>query len=338
MSTSVQQEQRVHEGVKSSAYYRTTPREAVKKEAKAIMRTQGVYVPKRWVKRWDLTTAAYLAHFVSYVGTQKDDEGWIWKSYSEVEEETGLTRRQQNRSRGLLRDAGVVEVKTGGIGNKVHVQVNIELLKLIDGLPSVEEVERTQEQPEPEVAPERATEPEPARESAALAPQRATHNNNTRNTAETSLSARTREPQHEEGEERKEVSPEISRSVKLLADIEGIGDDRMLARLVSTLADKHPTVPLIDACRAYRDKVATVDVRNHKSYLTGHFERYAGSVASEPMNPHGREAERAKDKPKRADWYVAAHGITFEQADKLVASGKSHDEIMETIERREVAA
>lgn len=128
-------------GADLDAYYRATSRETVKKVRKSIMRTQGVYVPTSWVKRWDLQTAAYLAHFLSYAGTQRDPEGWIWKSWTEVEDETGLTRGQQERVRKVLRDTEIIEVKTGGIGNKVHVRVNIPLLRLIDDLPPAKEVE-----------------------------------------------------------------------------------------------------------------------------------------------------------------------------------------------------
>lgn len=100
-----------------------------------MMGTQGVYAPTTWVKRWDPATALYLGFFVSYVGSQKDPKGWIFKSARNMHGETGITPDQQKRCRKILAESGVIEVKTGGIGNQTHVRVNVPLLNLIDELP-----------------------------------------------------------------------------------------------------------------------------------------------------------------------------------------------------------
>jgi hypothetical protein len=45
-----------------------------------------------------------------------DPEGWIYKSRSEIEIETGLTRRQQEKARKVLRGRGVVEEDLRPVG------------------------------------------------------------------------------------------------------------------------------------------------------------------------------------------------------------------------------
>jgi hypothetical protein len=358
MDTSIHRDQGVHDGkVDLDAYYRTTPSEAVKKEARAIMGGQGVYVKASHAKRWDFVTAGYLDYFLSYAGTQKDRAGWIWKSAREMEEETGITPRQQERCREVLVRSGAIEAEKRGIGNKWNVRPNIPLLRLMDELPTFEEVAATVEQAEPETSRNVNSEPE------VYSPQNVepfphdvkplsrfveTHNRNTAVTPINTLSPNEREihsetgrtrtdSEHEERREEEKNQGKVDRCVEVLSTIEGMSaEPRMLARLVSTLAEKHPRVPLVDACKRYRDKVASMSepVRSHSAYLAGHFEHEAEKIANEPMNPHGPDAERLRDKPRRADWYATFHGGGVEEYERMIRGGLTHTEIMEAIERR----
>ncbi len=198
--------------------------------------------------------------------------------------------------------------------------VNIPLLKLIDGLPSVEEVE-AEEHGAPEPAPTRAT---PARGGATLARQRATHNRNTSNTTETS-------------------SPDM-RVTKCLAVLEEVEmNDMDRKRVESTLLHLLSRFPVltnpVDTCRRYLDVVAAKQepIKWHHKYLAGHFQREAAKAEEEPPNPHGPDFEKFKDKPRRADWYVTFHGGTVEDYQEMIEGGLPHSEIEAAIARRRAA-
>src|SRR5829696_1456545 len=97
-------------------YYERWKGKTIKAEAKQVLKAQGSYVSAKWAKRWDFAVAGYLAYFVAYAGSQKDPSGWIFKSKGEVYDETGLTRRQQDRARKVLQGESVIQAKTAGIG------------------------------------------------------------------------------------------------------------------------------------------------------------------------------------------------------------------------------
>lgn len=55
--------------------------------------------------------------------------GWFYKTREEWEEETGLTRREQEGARKKLRDLGVLEEKKQGIPCKTYYRINTERLQ-----------------------------------------------------------------------------------------------------------------------------------------------------------------------------------------------------------------
>ena len=134
-----------------------------------------------------------------------------------------------------------------------------------------------------------------------------THNRNTAVTPINTLSAHARpEPETERREEKN--SEKVNKSVEVLSDIEGIGDARMLTRLVETLVEKYPKVPPVEACKTYRDKAAAKaanndPIRRHDLYLRGHFEREAERVENEPRHPQADapvfKASEAMEKAQR---------------------------------------
>jgi|GEM_PF-3938750 len=77
------------------------------------------------------------AYYWSKNRTAGERDGWFYKSWSEWEEETGLTRREQQTARAHLREQGLLEERDGGLEGKGRVlwfRVNQD--KLLDRLKS----------------------------------------------------------------------------------------------------------------------------------------------------------------------------------------------------------
>ena len=73
---------------------------------------QGVWVTQRQIQLCDdLRVAALLAQMLYWSGvdTVKQRQGWFYKSRTEWTQETGLSRHQQERARGQLRDMQLLE-------------------------------------------------------------------------------------------------------------------------------------------------------------------------------------------------------------------------------------
>lgn len=74
----------------------------------AVMLSQAVY----WSKR-----------------TGAGNHGWFWKTSSDWEEETGLTRREQDTARGILRGLGFWEEEKRGIPARLWFRLDLEQLE-----------------------------------------------------------------------------------------------------------------------------------------------------------------------------------------------------------------
>lgn len=72
--------------------------------------------------------ALMLSQAVYWSKRTKDPQGWFYKTQKEWEEETGLTRREQERSRKALTVIGVLEETLRGVPAKLHYRVNEEVL------------------------------------------------------------------------------------------------------------------------------------------------------------------------------------------------------------------
>lgn len=62
----------------------------------------------------------FISNFLFWEGRQKDSDGWIYKMQSEIFEETGLSRNEQETARKVLRDLGILFEKKEGIPQKLH--------------------------------------------------------------------------------------------------------------------------------------------------------------------------------------------------------------------------
>ena len=67
-----------------------------------------------------------LSQLVYWTGKGNNPDGWIWKTATEMEEETGLTRREQETARRRLRERGFVEERLAGVPATLHYRVNLD--------------------------------------------------------------------------------------------------------------------------------------------------------------------------------------------------------------------
>jgi hypothetical protein len=66
-----------------------------------------------------------------------DEDGWIWKTRDELEEETALTRTEQETARKVLVKAGVMEEKLRGVPARMHFRITeVHMERLIELLTS----------------------------------------------------------------------------------------------------------------------------------------------------------------------------------------------------------
>jgi hypothetical protein len=65
---------------------------------------------------------------VYWTGKEHDSEGWIYKTQSEMEKETGLSRYWQRKARKILRSHGVKKEDLRGIPGKLWYWVDLEAL------------------------------------------------------------------------------------------------------------------------------------------------------------------------------------------------------------------
>ena len=68
------------------------------------------------------------SQFFYWYGKGHNPEGWIYKTQSEIEDETGLTRRNQETARKKLRQIGVLEEKYSGMPAKLYYRLNLDML------------------------------------------------------------------------------------------------------------------------------------------------------------------------------------------------------------------
>jgi hypothetical protein len=68
------------------------------------------------------------SQFFYWYGKGHNPDGWIYKTQAEIEDETGLSRRNQETARKKLRESGVLEEKYSGMPAKLFYRLNLERL------------------------------------------------------------------------------------------------------------------------------------------------------------------------------------------------------------------
>lgn len=76
-----------------------------------------------------VNAALMLSQLIYWTGKGKRSDGWIFKIAKEWEQETGLSKDQQDTARKHLRATGIVYEKKKGIPPKVHFRIDQEALR-----------------------------------------------------------------------------------------------------------------------------------------------------------------------------------------------------------------
>lgn len=75
-----------------------------------------------------VTGALFLSQAIYWSHRTRDPEGWFYKTGVEWEEETGLTRREQDGARRKLRNLGIISEEKRGVPCRIHYRVNADIL------------------------------------------------------------------------------------------------------------------------------------------------------------------------------------------------------------------
>jgi len=76
-----------------------------------------------------ITGALMLSQCVYWHSRTSDKHGWFYKSQADWEEETGMTRREQETARKRLQKAGFLEEARKGVPARLFYRVNVEKLE-----------------------------------------------------------------------------------------------------------------------------------------------------------------------------------------------------------------
>jgi len=87
-----------------------------------------IYYPKLTKICRQVTAVIFMCNLLRWTGKQRDPEGWIYKTQAEIEEETGLSRREQETARKTLKALGFLEEKYKGIPRKLYYRLNLEAI------------------------------------------------------------------------------------------------------------------------------------------------------------------------------------------------------------------
>jgi hypothetical protein len=94
-----------------------------------VFRNLGQYVmyyPSLNAITGSVTATIFLSNLLAWEGNQDDPDGWIYKSQKEIEGETGLTRREQDTARRLLKERKLIEEKLRGVPATMHYRLSLD--------------------------------------------------------------------------------------------------------------------------------------------------------------------------------------------------------------------
>lgn len=75
------------------------------------------------------TATILLCWLIDLAGTGRDgQDGWIQKSSSQIEEETGLSYEEQKTARAKLRQAGLLEERHARLEHAIYFRPNLDRL------------------------------------------------------------------------------------------------------------------------------------------------------------------------------------------------------------------
>ncbi len=71
------------------------------------------------------TATIFLSSLMAWEGSQRDPEGWIYKTREQMTDDTGLTRTEQDTARRHLAERGFIEQKRKGVPATMHYRLNL---------------------------------------------------------------------------------------------------------------------------------------------------------------------------------------------------------------------
>ena len=75
----------------------------------------------------------FLCQLLYWTGKGAREDGFIWKTQAEMEEETALSRSEQEGARRKLKKLGILEEKLAGVPAKLHYRVDqARFVQLVD--------------------------------------------------------------------------------------------------------------------------------------------------------------------------------------------------------------
>jgi len=80
------------------------------------------------IARWlgSVGDAIFLCQLLYWYGKGKDPAGWIYKTQKECEEETALSRYEQEHARRKLKSLGILEEERRGVPAKLYYRLNVD--------------------------------------------------------------------------------------------------------------------------------------------------------------------------------------------------------------------
>jgi len=75
-----------------------------------------------------VTSGVLLSQLYYWHDKTRDPDGWIFKTQDQWQQETGLTRREQETARRNLRERGLIDEKLAGIPARLHYRLNVDRL------------------------------------------------------------------------------------------------------------------------------------------------------------------------------------------------------------------
>lgn len=286
----------------------------------------------------DSVAGAIFAEQIAFWQDRSED-GWVFRSTEEIQEYTGLKRVAQEGARKTLKNCAVMEEKRRGMPARLYYRLDLEkLTNLIVGTDkqecrnlqtcsqeptnrSIEGVEREEqssvETGEPEAKPQAA--PKKAMTMGQFYNKELADRLKAKREGGKKIHSPTDREKKDFAAQFKAMSKDDTDLELLLAAL-----DYQIAKAAGEI-EGEPA-----AWCGFRTAFDRVDEAG------GDWRNTTSSRAKdEPVNPHGPQAEKTKDRPYHAAWYVTNYGLDWEFADILVIHHETHTEIMEAIERGE---
>ena len=95
----------------------------------AAMNLDGVlYYPSLGRMLGSTTAGLMLCQLIYWSRRTKDEDGWIWKTQDNFNEELSLSRREQETARRVLRKSGLVDEQKRGVPARLFYRVNFDVL------------------------------------------------------------------------------------------------------------------------------------------------------------------------------------------------------------------